>query len=183
MRRITIILAVIVCFGTDAFAQPTGFAKEVVDLINMARTDPAAFLLKYREPIGDCSPQFAKILERSSAVPKVIWDNGLVSMQKSTVETGNLNPKYPGKMEGFRLSSGGSGTGSGGMDAIDMLCSFYTIINDPAETHFGIYYKDGDYSFSWGASLTISSNKAFTYDKVPNTTSVDFTKLNTAKNE
>lgn len=182
MKKITALLVFFYVI-LSAYSQPGGFAKEVFDLINLARTSPQKFLTLYKNDIESCSPQFTKILQNATPVQAVIWDNGLAGMAKEIVVNNNLNPSYPGNMDDFCFSSGGSGSSSGGYSAIEMLCDFYTIINDESETHFGIYSNGTSYAFEWGRSCGGQSMKhPFTYTQTADTSTVDFNKLNTAKN-
>jgi hypothetical protein len=164
-------------------AQSSPQAKEVFELINMARLKPSDFLAKHRESIEECSPQFVKMLETSSPIQKVIWDNGLEVMARQQVLDNNLNPQYPGKMNDFYLSSSGKGGSSAGFASIRLLCNFYTIINDPAASHFAIYMTATGYAFQWGRSKTISSRKPYVYPNKPDSSKVDFAKLHTARDQ
>jgi uncharacterized protein YkwD len=165
----------------QTLAQPAGRAAEVYHLINEARSNPKSFLEKYREEIEDCAPSFAVILEESEAIANVKWDNGLQIMCKDQVDNGNLNPVYPGKMEGFDQSTSGSGSGSDSKEAIAYLCSFYSIINDPDQTHFAIYISKGSYAFIWGRTTRPVHKKKYSYAMKPDTSKVDFNILNTGK--
>ena len=175
-----IILGLLV--SPDGFGQPENKAKEVFDLVNMARVTPALFLSTYKKELEACSPQFVKVLEKAQPIQKVIWDKGLELMQKDRLLTGNLNPKYQGKMDGFVLSSSGKGSGFSQLSALHILCQFYTSITDPAHSHLGIYITDSSYAIGWGLSTTINNRKPFFYAVVPDTTNVNFKLLNTAAN-
>jgi len=169
----------------SSFSQPTGQAKEVFDLINMARVQPSVFLAKYRAAINECSPQFVKILESATPIAAVKWDAGIEAMQKEIVTKGTLNPTYPGNMDDFYLSSRGSrsSTSSVSVESVKIVCGFYSIMNDPSESHFAIFIQNGSYGFQWGKSKTINNRKPYVYRSIADTSRVDFNMLNTAKNE
>lgn len=179
------IMWIIVLCSSKGFSQPVGQAKEVFDLINMARVQPSVFLSKYRTAITECSPQFVKILEQAKPIEKVTWDPGIEAMQKEKVTKGTLNPSYPGKMNGFTLSSSGSRstTSLSSVESIKIICGFYSIINDAAHSHFAIFIQNGSYGFQWGRSNTINTNKPYVYSAAANLSGLDFDMLNTAKNE
>lgn len=165
------------------YSQAAGYSKEVLDLINSARSAPQNFLKTYQKTIETCSPQFTKILQNASPITAVIWDNGLSSMAKETVVKKELNPTYPGEMKGLCLSSNGAGSGSAGFTAIELLCNFYTLINDESQTHFGMYSDGNSYAFHWAVGCDGKSNKyPFSYSIFPDTSKVDFAKLNSGKN-
>jgi uncharacterized protein YkwD len=183
-KRKAVFMSIFCCFHASiVLAQPNGQAAEVFSLINQARTDPQGFLSNYSIYSIKCSEKFVHSLYSANPLPAVVWDNGLAAMAKEEVTKGNLDPEYPGSPEGFYVSSSGSGSNSSGIKSIDLLCNFYTAINSAAQTHFGLYLESGKYAFYWGTSLTVNDDVDFTYENVPDTSLVDFEKLNTAKNE
>lgn len=164
------------------YAQSSPQAREVFSLINMAREKPKEFLNQYRVELNRLAPKFIKLLEQATPIQKVIWDTGLESMTKAAVE-GNLDPTYPGSMNGFYLSSSGSGSNSAGLNSIDLICGFYSIVNDPASSHFAIYTTRNSYAFQWGHSRTINSKRSYVYNRSPDSSRVDFNMLHTARRE
>lgn len=182
MSKLLLTYALIFLSISNLFAQSSPQAKEVFDLINFARERPKEFLSRYRHEIESRAPKFIRLLETATPVQKVIWDNGLESMTKSIVG-GNLNPSYPGTLNGFYPSSSGSGSNSAGLNSIHLVCGFYSIIHDPASSHFAIYTTRTNYAFQWGYSKTINSKKVYLFDRIPDTSRVDFNMLHTARNE
>jgi uncharacterized protein YkwD len=168
-------------FSLCSFSQSSEMAKKVFILINEARTNPSAFLTKYKSSVEKFNPTYAKTLKTQKAVKPAIWDSGLETMAKSSVEEHNLNPIYKGKTEMCGKSSG-SGSGSQSKEAIYYVCDFYTNVHDADYKYFGIYFNktSTNYSFQWGISCEREKIKYVFKDKI-DTSSVDYNKLNTGK--
>lgn len=175
----TLIFLLFFCY-TALFSQRST-EKKIFDLINEARTNPKTFLKNYKK---DLRKDFVEILKKASPIEKVSWDAGIEAMCKDYVINKNLNPTYPKDMEkSFCFSTSGSGTGNyrPKESAIKFIQDFYSIINEATETHFAMYFKDGNYSFRWAGECNSKKRVPFTYDRQVDTSKVDFEALNTAK--
>lgn len=163
-------------------AQPSsGKASDVFNLINEARTNPKAFLTRYKASITTYNPKLIAVLEKSSPIKKLIWDSELASNCKKEVE-GNLNPKYKGRNSicGF---SGGSGSGYSDREALYFVCDFYTYLFDEDYLYFGFYINNKSFSYLWGITCEPSKRYPFDSKVIVDSSKVDFKKLNTAINE
>ncbi len=173
------LLILSMCSAT-AFSQPSGKAADLLNLINEARTNPMLFLTKYRTKINEFEPKFISLLEKSSPIEKVIWDENLALNCKQRVN-GTLKPEYKGinKMCG---SSSGSGSGYYDKEALFFLCNSYTHIMNEDDIFFGFYIDSKGHSFSWGKSCE-TKKYLFEFNETIDSSRVDFKMISTATNE
>ncbi len=178
--KLKIALLLIILFPFVGYTQPTGKALELVNLINEARTNPTAFLTKYKKKINEYEPKFISTLEKSAAVEKIIWDQELTKNCKQQV-FGNLNPTYDGvnKICGFSL---GNGSGYFDQEALYFLCASYTHIMNEDDKFFGFYMDLKGHAFLWGKSCE-TKKYLFKFLETIDSSKVDFRKINTATNE
>ncbi len=181
MKKLKIILLLVLSIhALPGFSQPRVKAAEIYTLINEARLDPKAFLTTYKAKINQYNPKFALLLEKSSPIKKVIWDENLAANCKQTVY-GNLNPQYTGVNKTCGISSG-SGSGSFGNEALYFLCASYTQVMNENDIYFGFYIDAKGHAYSWGASCS-SKKYTFEFNETIDSSKVDFKKISTATNE
>lgn len=161
--------------------QATGKAKEIFDLINEARTNPQTFLAKHKTSISKYEPKLIPMLEKSSPMSKVIWDDELARNCRQVVY-GTLNPEYKGtnKMCG---STNGKGSGYSTKEAIYFVCDFYIHILNEADVYFGFYIDEKGHAYSWGKTCEPQKRYPFEFKETIDTSKVDLKKINTAANE
>ncbi len=161
----------------------TALAAQIFNLANEARTNPKAFLKAHRTELEKISTPYIAVLEKAQPMPKMAWDEGLVTMAKSKVENNNLNPDYKGKNTLCGMSSG-SNSGSLSKNALSYVCDVFNNVHDEDNLFFGAYANKTltGYSFVFGATC-LTKKVEYAYDKKVDTSAVNFAKLNTAKNE
>ena len=162
------------------FTQPHGEEAEVFMLINEARVNPKMFLQKYRAEISKYEPKFLILLERSTSIEKIIWDEHMALNCKEQVY-GNLNPQYNGANI-LCAKSWSSGSVSQNQKPIFFLCKTYTHVMNENDMYFGFYKDTKGYAIFWGGTCNPRKYQ-FASSKNIDTTKVDFKKINTAKNE
>jgi uncharacterized protein YkwD len=184
MKNRLAILLFLLLANQHAFSQSPNLATKIFNLINEARTNPAAFLKAHRDDIADIEPKYISILEKAKPIPKIGWDPGLVAMAKSKVESHVLNPSYTGKNT---LCSFAHGSTSGDLEddePLEYVCSTYNNVHDEDNIFFGAYANKDTTSYAFIFGATCESKKiTYTYDKKIDTSAVDYAKLNTGKNE
>lgn len=160
-------------------AQSTPFAKEVVQLINQARTAPMDFLAAHEDFLLEHQPLFIDQLLRSSAIAPAVWDEALADMARDIVKNGNLNPAYEGGHElcGFSQSRYNGNTYTQAMQFV--LLTFQNVHN-PDCAYIGLYMNGESYCLQWGVSCERTTVN-FTASDIMDTSQVDFDRLNTAK--
>ena len=63
MKGIIIFISLFFClFALQGFAQPSGKALEIINLVNEARTNPKQFLSKHKTVIQKYEPKFVTLL-------------------------------------------------------------------------------------------------------------------------
>ena len=177
--KVLVLLLFSIC-SLAVFSQPTGKAAEIFNLINEARTNPKNFLTKYKTKINEYEPKFVSLLEKSSPIEKVIWDENLAINCKQRVY-GTLETEYKGvyKMCG---SSSGNGSGFFNKDALYFICASYIHIMNEDDKYFGIYIDSKGHGFSWGKSCD-TKKYLFEFKETIDSSKVDFKKISTATNE
>jgi hypothetical protein len=162
------------------FAQPSGKASAILNLINEARSNPQNFLTKNRNEINEYEPKFISLLEKSSPIEKVIWDENLAINCQERVY-GTLKPEYKGNylMCG---SSSGSGSGYFDKDALYFLCKSYTHIMNEEDLYFGFYIDSKGHAYKWGKSCK-TKKYVFEFNEKIDSSKVDFKKISTATHE
>ncbi len=161
----------------------TGFAAEIVKLMNEARTNPALFLKTYREDIKTIDATYIAYLEKTKPVGKIIWDAALEDMAKKGIENNNLDPKYTGTNK-ICGNSSGSSSGSVSGSALYYVCDIYKNIHDDDCKYIGIYINKASakYGFQLGKTCEPSKLTLYSFTEKTDSSKVDFAKLNTAKN-
>ncbi|MBW7867938.1 MAG: hypothetical protein H3C31_06405 [Brumimicrobium sp.] len=181
MKKIKVFIAcVFLIHSLCLFSQSTGKALEVYNLINEARSNPQAFLAKYKEEINTYKPQLIPLLEKSKSVKLVIWDKDLALNCKQTID-GSLNPIYAGKNKMCGFSSG-NGSGYYNSTALYFVCDSYTHLLDEDDAYFGFYINSKGYAFIWGKSCETKKHE-FEWNVTIDSSLVDFKLINTAANE
>jgi|GEM_PF-6545440 len=177
-----LILCILSIYTLIASAQQaTGKAKEIFDLINEARTNPETFLLKHKTSIANYEPKLIPLLEKSSLVKNVIWDDELARNCKQVVY-GTLNPEYKGtnKMCG---STNGNGSGFSAKESLYFVCDFYVHLLNEADVYFGFYIDEKGHAYSWGKTCEPQKRYPFEFKGAIDSSKVDLKKINTAANE
>ena len=177
--KVLVILLFSMC-SLAVFSQPTGKATDIFNLINEARSNPKNFLTKHKTKINEYEPKFISLLEKSSPIAKVIWDENLAINCKQRVY-GALEPEYKGvnKMCGY---SSGNGSGFFNKDALYFICDSYTHIMNEDDKYFGIYIDSKGHGYSWGKSCE-TKKYLFEFKETIDSSKVDFKKISTATNE
>lgn len=182
MRKFILVLPFFL-ISITGWSQQHPLTAQIFQLINSARTNPAAFLKAHRADIEDFEPKFIAILEKAKPLPAAKWDAAIESMCQSAVEANNLNPTYKGKN---KLCGHSMGQSSGNMEKEPLyyVCQFYTIVNDPDYHFLGLYFnkKLTQYAYDWGKSCEKTLTK-FSFSGKVDLSKVNFDALNTAKNE
>ncbi|HBS88592.1 MAG: hypothetical protein A2W91_18300 [Bacteroidetes bacterium GWF2_38_335] len=179
MKTLTVVFTLI---SLVAFSQPAGKAKEVFDLINMAREKPSDFYTKYKEQIEKYNPKYAERLKKLKPIEKAIWDPGLVEQGRKSVENKDLNPEYKGTNT-LCGSASGSSSGTLSDDALSYVCDISNNVHDPNCLYIGLYFNKSltGYSFNFGFRCDRIKIE-YTFNERVDSSGVDFNKLNTAKN-
>ncbi|MEM6722898.1 MAG: CAP domain-containing protein [Bacteroidota bacterium] len=164
-------------------AQQHPLAKQLFDQINQARTNPTAFLEANEAALKRCSPTYANKLKSMKPIEPVVWNADLEKMARSVVENGTLSPEYKGEQKLCGRSSGRS-SGAISQASLDYLCDFYTNVHDPDYQFLGLYFnKDlNGYAFQWGIRCQ-RTRYEYTFEGHIDSSMVDFSALNTAKDE
>jgi uncharacterized protein YkwD len=179
MRGSIFFISIFCClFTVQGFAQPSGKALEIINLVNEARSNPKQFLSKHKTVIQKCEPKFVTLLEKSTSMEKVVWDKGLEDMAKAHVN-GNLNPEYKGSNSTCGLSSS-NGSGFSQNEAILFVCDLYTNVLDPDIKFFGFYANSKSHAIYFSSGCDTKKIEVVFTDKL-DTSKVDFTKINTGK--
>lgn len=181
MKKITAFIFLF-SLGLNFAKAQTGFAAEIVKLMNEARTNPTLFLKTYREEIKKMDATYIAYLEKTKPVGKIIWDAGLETMAKKQVENNELDPKYTGKNTICGYSSGKS---SGSKNtALYYVCDLYKNIHDDDCAYIGLYISSNgtNYGFQLGMTCGASKLTLYAFTEKIDSSKVDFAKLNTAKN-
>lgn len=183
MKSYFLLFFIQLCIFSFAPAQNSEMIKKVVDHINEARTNPAAFLKANRAAIEKYNPKYIGVLSNAKPISKVVWDKALVQMAKESVESGDLNPEYKGSNK-ICGRSAGSSSGNISKDPLSYLCRMYTNIHDEDYRFLGFYFnKDlSGFNFQWGISCE-RKKLTYTFNGKVDLSKVAFKTLNTAYNE
>jgi hypothetical protein len=179
--RFVFVSCVCLLLGGNLFSQ-TGLSKEVLTLINQARSNPQQFLVTHNTAIKRYQPKYIAILKAASPLPPIIWDSGLAAMAQARIEDDNLNPNYQGENKLCGFSSGWQSS-SHSSQAIEYVCDVYTNINDPDYQFLGVYFnaeKNNSFSYYWGITCE-RENVEYTFGQTIDSSMVDFGALNTAE--
>ncbi len=172
-----LILLLVASLALPGKGQSSQFCKDLLRLINEARTDPQGFLAEHKEKLERQDPSYVRFLQDAEPIPKVSWDKGLEQMAKEVVVNKALDPKYKGSQKNCGMSSGSS-IGSIYSDPIPYLCDFYTNVHNPDNIYFGSWFQKDGYAFFWGISCEGTKFKADPVGEI-DMSGVDFEKLNT----
>lgn len=182
MRSLTLFLVLSLIVST-LYAQPNPnkHERELLNLINQARTNPSKFLDDYKDELKS-TPNFIKLLKSSQAMNALELHEGLCNGAEKKLK-GDLNPSYEGN---FCSTSACKQLGWNNTQ-IEILNLYATNMLDPEYTHIGIAYKvDGlkfSLSFYWARDCsTAAIKKKYVFNGKVDSSSVNFNRINTAKN-
>lgn len=175
-----LLISIIFISSFIARAQPTGKAAEIYSLLNEARSNPQLFLTKYRTKINEYEPKFVSLLEKSSPIAQIIWDDALAENCRQRVY-GTLNPEYRGdkKICGYSSSSG---SGYFSSDALYFICNSYVHIMNEDDMYFAFYIDTRGHAIKWGKSC-VSKKYVFEFNGILDSSRVDFQRISTASYE
>ncbi len=167
-------------FSYAAVSQPAGKAADIYRLINEARENPQSFLARYRAKINQYEPKFISLLEKSSPISPITWDDELAVNCRQRVY-GTLNPEYGGdnKMCGY---SSGNGSGYFDREALYFVCNSYVHILNEDDAFLGFYIDSKGHAIKWGKSCQ-AKKYVFEFNGVIDSSRVDFNRINTASYE
>lgn len=159
--------------------QTSQFSKDLLSLINAARTNPQGFLKANREKIQQQDPSYIPFLEKMEPIPAAKWDRGLERMGRDVIVNRSLDPKYKGANE---LCGYASGVSRGDLydDPFIYLCEFYTNVHNPDNAQFGAYFQKDGYAYFWGHSCETTRYEMKSVGEI-DLSGVDFDRLNTAR--
>ena len=175
------IFSVLLLLGYPARSQYTPMGRNILKMVNEARTDPQKFLKKNRDKIQTYQPKFIVLLEKAEPIERIAWDTALEFMCHQAVVEKELDPLYPGKNKMCGTSSGRN-MGDISDDPLKYVCDFYTNVLDEDNIYLGVYYQSDGFSFRFGKTCIIKKVAYVFNDKI-DSSMVDFASINTAKNE
>ncbi len=158
-------------------AQATGPASEVFNLVNLARSNPKAFLEKHRDDIQVLRPAYLDVLEKAKPLPKLEWDADLLALARDHHHD-QMKRDYAGDNDLCRFVSGQTGHPWPPDNALFYLSRFYSYIHDESCTHIGFFMDDDAFVFTLGIPCH-TAKPTYTYDGLVDTVGIDFKALDT----